>query len=241
MTRQQSHPRLDPLEERNLSTADRRSLLDSYERLITVRQEVLRLLIDQIDGSDVRESLDAAISEVHRTVRKLNRYHPDAELLPLEWSQIGELGILVKCAQDKTKDMSIEEISEWRNKVVKEMSNHTAKIVSELEQQKETLSAEPSAAFPATIPTESITPRWDEAARELRYRTRLLKVYRKNPAKNQIDLIEAFHRAGWSRSIPDPFKDTRKLNQTLRDLNRALSDKAIRFVGDGTGEGVKWE
>jgi hypothetical protein len=83
-------------------------------------------------------------------------------------------------------------------------------------------------------------PRWDEESRELWYGNQKLKAYRRNAAKNQIDLIEAFHRVDWARSIPDPFNNARKLNQTLRDLNSALAVNPIRFYADGS-EGVGWE
>jgi hypothetical protein len=61
------------------------------------------------------------------------------------------------------------------------------------------------------------------------------------PAKNQKDLIEAFHRANWGRSIPDPFRDRRTLDKTVTDLNKQLRQRTIRFRLDGTGEGVNWE
>jgi hypothetical protein len=83
-------------------------------------------------------------------------------------------------------------------------------------------------------------PRWNEVTRELWFGSHLLKKYKRNPAKNQIDVIEAFHRECWPRSVLDPFNDARKLNQTIRDLNMGLTVKAIRFTGTGTTD-VAWE
>jgi seryl-tRNA synthetase len=100
-------------------------------------------------------------------------------------------------------------------------------------------------------PTQSIsnqTPRWDEDVRRLFLGNTVLKKFNRNAAKNQLDIIEAFHRAGWPSAIDDPFRDPRKLNQTLADLNRSLPQPdsthpghTVRFRGDGTGERVYWE
>jgi hypothetical protein len=87
---------------------------------------------------------------------------------------------------------------------------------------------------------ENVQPRWDEQGRELWYGEKRVKRYR-NPARNQIDIIEAFHRAAWAKQIDDPFKNARKLNQTISDLNAGLAPGTIRFRGDGTGEGVIWD
>jgi hypothetical protein len=69
----------------------------------------------------------------------------------------------------------------------------------------------------------------------------VVRRYRRGPATNQIDIIEAFHRAEWGPAIDDPFDDAKKLNQTLRDLNKGLTPGTIRFFGDGTGERVLWD
>jgi hypothetical protein len=89
--------------------------------------------------------------------------------------------------------------------------------------------------------SELPVPRWDEDRRQLWYAGTLVKGYARNPAKNQIDIIEAFHRAGWCPQVDDPFGDARKLNQTLYDLNKSLAPGTLRFRADGTGEGVVWE
>jgi len=90
-------------------------------------------------------------------------------------------------------------------------------------------------------PGEELVPRWDGDRRKLWFDSRLCKRYTGNPAKNQIDVIEAFDAAGWPATVPDPFRDPRKLNVTIRSLNDAMAPGTIRFRGDGTGEGVIWE
>jgi excisionase family DNA binding protein len=84
-------------------------------------------------------------------------------------------------------------------------------------------------------------PRWDDEAATLYWGETPIRMFRSNPAKNQRDLVEAFHRANWCRTIPDPFLNDRKLNVTIYQLNKSLRVKAIRFRGDGTGQGVMWE
>jgi hypothetical protein len=83
-------------------------------------------------------------------------------------------------------------------------------------------------------------PRWDSERRELWFADKLCKGYYANPAKNQIDVIEAFEVANWPATIPDPFRNSRKLNVTIACLNKNMPTGTIRFRGDGTGEGVNW-
>jgi hypothetical protein len=90
-------------------------------------------------------------------------------------------------------------------------------------------------------PPKHFLPQWDEEERELRYGDKLCKRYDANPAKNQIDVIEAFQAANWSRTLPDPFRNSRKLNTTIASLNRSMATGTIKFRGDGTGEGINWE
>jgi hypothetical protein len=84
-------------------------------------------------------------------------------------------------------------------------------------------------------------PRWDPNTRTLYLGARLIKRYNRGSAPNQIDIIEAFENARWASAVDDPFGDSKKLNQTLRDLNRTLPAGTIRFRQDGTGEAVCWE
>ena len=93
-------------------------------------------------------------------------------------------------------------------------------------------------AAPMTPPT---APRWDERTGTLYWGDLVIREFRKHPAGNQRALIEAFHRKDWSANVPNPFRDPRKLNLTIYQLNLSLAVKAIRFRGDGTTQGVVWE
>ncbi len=83
-----------------------------------------------------------------------------------------------------------------------------------------------------------VTPVWDEEMSTLSWCGRVIRRFY-NSAENQIVLIVAFHRANWSRNIPDPFRDRRKLDKTVTDLNKKLAPDTIRFHRDGSG-GVRW-
>jgi hypothetical protein len=86
-------------------------------------------------------------------------------------------------------------------------------------------------------------PVWDAELSTLSWRGAVIRQFRA-PAKNQIDLIEAFHRTDWARTIPNPFRDDqRKLDKTVTDMNKNLKKlgrPTILFRRDGTGEGVNW-
>jgi hypothetical protein len=93
----------------------------------------------------------------------------------------------------------------------------------------------------AALPPESPTPRWDDDNRTLYLGGEPIKIYKSHPAPNQIELLSAFEKEGWRVSIPDPFRDAKKLNNTIAALNVALGGTRLSFHGDGTGEGVRWQ
>jgi hypothetical protein len=94
-------------------------------------------------------------------------------------------------------------------------------------------------------------PFWDDEARELRYRGHVIKHFR-NDAPNQIQVLHEFQRAQWPYSIGTPtsrevktpttagISQRRRLN-TIKDLDRGISPKLLRFFSDGTGDGIRWE
>jgi hypothetical protein len=96
-----------------------------------------------------------------------------------------------------------------------------------------------------TVPTRLSShrrrPRWDQETRTLYLGDEIIKRYNRGAASNQIDIIEAFANKKWLKAVDDPFKNPKKLNQTVYDLNRTLPANTIRFRQDGTGETVCWE
>ena len=67
------------------------------------------------------------------------------------------------------------------------------------------------------------------------------------PAINQETLLAVFEEEDWPPRIDDPLpmlpeqNPKRRLHDTIKCLNRHHLQQLIRFRGDGTGEGVRWE
>ena len=56
----------------------------------------------------------------------------------------------------------------------------------------------------------------------------------------------AFEEESWPPRIDDPLPPhpdlmpKRRLHDTIKSLNRNQKNHVIRFMGDGTGEGIRW-
>lgn len=101
-----------------------------------------------------------------------------------------------------------------------------------------------------SVPGDSATirqrPHWDAGRRELRVGDAVLKRFRV-PAANQELIFAVFQEEGWPTRIDDPLPQDpdidpkRRLNESIKRLNRNQSRHTIRFYGDGHGEGICWE
>jgi hypothetical protein len=98
-------------------------------------------------------------------------------------------------------------------------------------------------------PGGDLLPYWDAEARQLWLGSRLLKEFRQ-PAENQTALLDVFQEQGWSAHIDDPLpraqgegdqEGKRRLHETIKNLNSRLVPGTIRFRGDGTGQGIRWQ
>ncbi len=100
-------------------------------------------------------------------------------------------------------------------------------------------------------PVENVTdgdvhPKWDRDRHELRLGTKLVKVF-KLPSPMQEAILMAFEEEHWPPRIDDPLPGhpdllpKRRLHDTIKGLNRNQKNCLIRFMGDGTGEGIRWE
>ncbi len=93
---------------------------------------------------------------------------------------------------------------------------------------------------------KSVTPHWNAERHELKVNRQLVKRFRW-PACNQETVLMAFEEEGWPDRIDDPLPpqpeqdSKRRLHDTIKCLNRNQINQALRFHGDGTGEGVLWE
>lgn len=93
---------------------------------------------------------------------------------------------------------------------------------------------------------DSLVPRWDSDLREFQYGGSIVKRFR-TPSPNQETILAAFEEEGWPTRIDDPLPGApeidpkQRLHDTIKSLNRNQLDRRVRFRGDGTGEGVRWE
>ncbi len=91
-------------------------------------------------------------------------------------------------------------------------------------------------------------PRWDSRLHELSLGGQLIKRLR-SAAPNQRIIFAAFEEEGWPPRIDDPLSKApeqsqapnRRLNDTIRNLNRRHAVHLVRFSGDGNGKGARWE
>ena len=105
----------------------------------------------------------------------------------------------------------------------------------------------PSSPVPARQSPEQpvSTPTWDRDRQELRVGRQIVKQF-KVPAPNQEVILATFEEEAWPSRIDDPLPPhpdldpKRRLQDTIIALNRNQKTEALRFLGDGTGEGVCW-
>jgi hypothetical protein len=89
-------------------------------------------------------------------------------------------------------------------------------------------------------------PTWDPDRQQLRVGRTVVKEF-KVPAANQQAVLAAFQEEKWAPRIDDPLPPSpnqdpkRRLHSTINCLNRNQKRPLIRFLGDGSGEGVRWE
>jgi hypothetical protein len=102
------------------------------------------------------------------------------------------------------------------------------------------------ASWPASTLFEKALPKWDRDRQELTVGTIIVKRF-KVPANNQEIVLAAFEEEHWPARIDDPLpphreqSPKRRLQETIKSLNRNRKQPLIRFLGDGTGQGVRWE
>jgi hypothetical protein len=113
--------------------------------------------------------------------------------------------------------------------------------------RREVLLAELGAKPPADRSRSArsgVVPRWNDDARELRFRGKLVRtVKRPKQAHNIVTILRAFEAAGWPQRIDDPHG--RKPNDETRrrdvsNLNAKLDTSLLKFECDGNGTGFLW-
>lgn len=93
---------------------------------------------------------------------------------------------------------------------------------------------------------QSGLPKWDRDRRQLRFDGQVVKEF-KLPSPNQEAVLMALEEEGWPARIDDPLSPApnldprRRLHDTIKALNRNQKRPLLRFMGDGSGEGIRWE
>jgi hypothetical protein len=106
-------------------------------------------------------------------------------------------------------------------------------------------SPEPSPAISEPAP-DLVVPRWDQERQELRLAQFLIKRF-KVPANTQGLVLCTFQEENWPPRIDDPLPGhpeqdrKRRLHNTINALNRNQIHPLVRFLGDGRGQGIRWE
>lgn len=99
---------------------------------------------------------------------------------------------------------------------------------------------------PELLDLSQAPPTWDRDRQQLRVGKAIIKEY-KLPAPNQEAILAAFQEENWPPRIDDPLPPQgeidpkRRLHDTITSLNRNQKEPLLRFLGDGSGEGVRWE
>lgn len=103
----------------------------------------------------------------------------------------------------------------------------------------------PSIAEHIRLP-QAAKPTWDRERQELRLGSIVVKQF-KVPAANQERILAAFQEEDWPLRIDDPLPPAtdqdskRRLHDTINSLNRNQKQPLLHFLGDGTGQGIRWE
>jgi hypothetical protein len=93
---------------------------------------------------------------------------------------------------------------------------------------------------------EELIPTWYCDRQELRLGNKIVKRFA-TPAPNQQLILATFPEDRWPVRIDDPLPPQgeqdpkRRLHDTINSLNRHQKEGFVRFFGDGSGEGVRWE
>jgi hypothetical protein len=89
-------------------------------------------------------------------------------------------------------------------------------------------------------------PLWKANQGELWWRGELVKRFR-HDAADQRCVLDAFQDSAWDNRIDDPLpvrcgrSRKKRLHETIKSLNRGQKLRRIRFRGDGTASGCRWE
>jgi hypothetical protein len=103
----------------------------------------------------------------------------------------------------------------------------------------------PAETTPRTARLMRHKPVWNSDLGRLLLGEILVKQFRRFAANQQLILC-SFQEEDWPARIDDPLprvsriEPKQRLHETISGLNRRQTNPILRFLGDGTGEGIKW-
>ena len=89
-------------------------------------------------------------------------------------------------------------------------------------------------------------PQWHGSDSTLYLGSQIVKRFTR-PSPNQEIILATFEEEGWPERIDDPLPQAngiepkRRLHDSIKWLNRNQAIRLLRFSGDGSGEGVRWQ
>ena len=89
--------------------------------------------------------------------------------------------------------------------------------------------------------------RWDIGLRKLWLGAILIKAFRRRAPMVEL-ILTAFQEEDWTERIDEPLvplcngnNEPNRLRNQVQALNRRMDQKLIRFLLDGTGQGICWQ
>jgi hypothetical protein len=210
-----------------ISPADLRDLPASYLGIVQPLKAVLRVVKGLANSpptrEDMQELLDAA-RRIRETVREIEKNEEDERLEALSRAGDSTPAAAIAPAPAAPSALASEPL-------------HTA---PEANAQAPTGAGPPREAPPADGDLLAERPRWDGARRQLWWGTTLLRTYTRH-APAQFAVLDAFERAGWPTSIPNPLTHFRP-KDAVDSLNGGLTATRLRFqIGQSEGQTcIRW-
>jgi hypothetical protein len=90
-------------------------------------------------------------------------------------------------------------------------------------------------------------PTWVEEDRALLWQGKAVKQFGKQPAGNQVLVLQAWQETNFANPLLDPLPRSKgvrpksRFHDVLKGLNRNQVNPLLRFRGDGTGQRALWE
>jgi hypothetical protein len=103
----------------------------------------------------------------------------------------------------------------------------------------------PRAPMVVTV-APTVLPEWDPKRQVLKYGGKVVKGFHQK-SSNQVLVLAAFQELGWPHHMDDPLVPVKgidpkhRLRFTIWRLNNHQENRLIKFLGDGTGQGIRWK